>query len=291
MIRLNPRCVYDSEFIHTKIDASKYVKASLHTHSKPNSHLKNTPLQVADLVEYCKDHNIRILAITNHEMEKIDRTNPFVTDQIFNWLPDFYDAENDGSALTFKDFPVTALKSKEFWAKDSQGNYVHVNGIGYNGEIECNRSFSVDYLTKEIKKHKGLVMENHPFSRFARGVLEPDLEKLIGDEKTRPDMLEVNSMNTAWLNTYYNRKVIKFGRKNEIPLVAGSDAHFPFHIEFGYILIDRESLDVKNSEVKGVLRDKIETRDYYNYFQPIPINYFFQWWITTQKKNLKARSF
>jgi hypothetical protein len=70
------------------------------------------------------------------------------------------------------------------------------------------------------KKLGGFIIIPHPFDKFREGI-----GPKIGSIKQYIDAVEV--YNTRCIFSRFNKKAEKFAKKNSLPAVAGTDAHFP----------------------------------------------------------------
>ncbi len=81
-------------------------------------------------------------------------------------------------------------------------------------------------VCREVHKQGGIIAVPHPFDRYRSHPL--DLEKLSKKELGMIDAIEAcNSRAPSWRD---NEKALRFASKHEIPVIAGSDAHFAFEL-------------------------------------------------------------
>ncbi len=90
-------------------------------------------------------------------------------------------------------------------------------------------------VVQGIKKQGALLMVPHPFdiirSRFSL------LEKIID----KVDLFEVYNSRTYF--NHFNKKALKFAQENDLPMVAGSDAHTPEEIGNAFVEVEADSLE------------------------------------------------
>ncbi len=126
----------------------------------------------------------------------------------------------------------------------------HIIGLFLNEEI---RSRSGTEVIEEIKNQDGISILAHPFKRTDK--IEDEIIKKI-------DAVEVfNSRANTSRNLNANLEAENVAKKYNLPVTAGSDAHFYFEIGRGRVKIDladvsdleeiKKSIMNKNLEVKG----------------------------------------
>jgi len=101
---------------------------------------------------------------------------------------------------------------------------------------------------KQIKKHNGFVIVPHPFDRFRSGIGDS-----INNILNYVDAVE--AFNSRNLFDRFNQKAAEIAKRNKIPIVAGSDAHFPKELGNAYIILDCEP--TQESIFKAIRTNKI----------------------------------
>jgi predicted metal-dependent phosphoesterase TrpH len=107
-------------------------------------------------------------------------------------------------------------KFKVIVGSEMSTEYGHILGLFLKEEVKSRKFVEA---VDEIKGQGGLVALAHPFAPFNAN---PFPEELLD----RIDLVEFNGM----LSHHLNRKALKMAKRHKIPVIAGSDAHFPFQI-------------------------------------------------------------
>jgi len=94
----------------------------------------------------------------------------------------------------------------------------------------------------DIKDQGGIVIVPHPFDKMRHSAFRPE----EGDAKFI-DAIEV--YNSRCLFQSYNEKAREFARRNNLPIVAGSDAHFANEIGNAGIITELE--DIREAVIKN----------------------------------------
>ena len=94
----------------------------------------------------------------------------------------------------------------------------------------------------DIKDQGGIVIVPHPFDKMRHAAFRPE----EGDAKFI-DAIEV--YNSRCLFQSYNEKAREFARRNNLPIVAGSDAHFANEIGNAGIITELE--DIREAVIKN----------------------------------------
>jgi len=106
-----------------------------------------------------------------------------------------------------------------------------VIGLGLKENIE--KGLPLEETCRLIKGQKGLVMIPHPFEKLRKGV-----GKKMKNIIDYIDAVEV--FNARCYFERSNRKAEEFAREHNLPVCAGSDAHFSMEIGSAYMVIDSE---------------------------------------------------
>jgi len=102
-------------------------------------------------------------------------------------------------------------------------------------------------LVNKIKKNKECILViPHAFDRIRRSAIQD--EKILTQIKDKIDYMEINGRSFF----IFRRKVIKFAKKNNIKLIAGSDAHLGSEIGNCYSVLDDQFNVVKIKTNKGL---------------------------------------
>jgi predicted metal-dependent phosphoesterase TrpH len=117
-----------------------------------------------------------------------------------------------------------------------------------NGEIiglflsEEIRSNDVQGVISKIKDQNGIILIPHPFDELRHSAFHPTEEdtKFI-------DVIE--GFNSRCVFQKYNENAIKFAKKHNLPITAGSDAHFSNEIGNAGIITETE--DVREAILKS----------------------------------------
>jgi predicted metal-dependent phosphoesterase TrpH len=107
-----------------------------------------------------------------------------------------------------------------------------VIGLFLSEEIRSKNLTDVIY---EIKNQNGIIVIPHPFDKMRRSALNPsdEFSRLI-------DCIE--GFNSRCIFQKYNEKAVEYASKHDLPLVAGSDAHFENEIGNAGIITEYEDL-------------------------------------------------
>ena len=103
--------------------------------------------------------------------------------------------------------------------------------LGITKDIE--NDMSLLETCESIKKQSGFIIVPHPFDKFRSGI-----GNSINNILNYVDAIEV--FNSRILFGKFNQKAAEIARKNNIPAVAGSDAHFPNEIGNAYMILECE---------------------------------------------------
>jgi len=145
-----------------------------------------------------------------------------------------------GIAVTDHNTIKGGLKAKNCETKDFKviiGSEImtdigEVIGLFLSEEIRSRNLTDVIY---EIKNQNGIIVIPHPFDKMRHSALNPSDEfaRLI-------DCIE--GFNSRCIFQKYNEKAVEYASKHDLPLVAGSDAHFGNEIGNAGIITECEDL-------------------------------------------------
>lgn len=187
-------------------------KYELHTHTK---YSKCSSLEPKILLETAKKKGINGLAITDHDTIKgaieISKLN--------------------------KDPNFEVIIGEEI--STDKG---HVIGLYLKEEIKPGK---IERVISEIKKQNGLVILPHPYDI---GILRGSKINL---KKFKKDIDAIEGINGRINFKKFNLKAQRFAKKNNIPLVSGSDAHFSKEVGKCCIYLETNlRTAIKNNQIK-----------------------------------------
>jgi predicted metal-dependent phosphoesterase TrpH len=140
-----------------------------------------------------------------------------------------------------KDRPILIIPGIEI--KSKEGDI-----LGLDVKEVIPNKLSAEETVKKIKELGGLAIIPHPFGRFCsfRGNLKNLVSKISGVEVLNASIFGPG-----------NKTALDFAKKHNLPLTAGSDAHFPNFVGRCYLEIPGENLSmeeilnqIKKGEVK-----------------------------------------
>ena len=107
------------------------------------------------------------------------------------------------------------------------------------------KSKNVPDVISEIKDQNGIIIIPHPFDELRHSAFHPTEEdtKFI-------DCIE--GFNSRCVSQKYNKNAIEFAKKHNLPIVAGSDAHFLNEIGNAGIITETE--DVREALMKNDIK-------------------------------------
>jgi hypothetical protein len=112
-------------------------------------------------------------------------------------------------------------------------------------------------------RNDALIIIPHPFDFFRKG---------IGGSIKELNNYHAIELNARCLFQRINKKTRAFAKKNKIPLIAGSDAHFPGEIGNAYTIVNAQTIKQAIKKIKqGKTRCYIRKRPSYN-----KLKYFFK---------------
>ncbi len=111
-----------------------------------------------------------------------------------------------------------------------------------------NRTRDFRAVIDEIKDQGGIVIVPHPFDTIRRSAFKPrneDAELFDG----------VEGLNSRCFSQSYNDRAVEFAIRHDLPITAGSDAHFGWEVGNAYIRTNASS----DEELKqAILTNRIE---------------------------------
>lgn len=140
-----------------------------------------------------------------------------------------------------KELSVDVIFGEEVTAFRGKQVAGHFIGLFMQEEIK-----SRDYLDviDEIKSQDALLLVAHPFDYFRTPC--KCLNEIVG----KIDLVEAFNARSPF--NKFNRKAEEFALKNNLPIIAGSDAHTPAEIGYAYTFVRADNLEGARKElVKG----------------------------------------
>ena len=156
-----------------------------------------------------------------------------------------------GVAITDHNTIKGGLKTKEYETENFKviiGSEIMTDRgeiIGLFLEEEIGKSRNFYEVITDIKNQNGIVVIPHPFDELRRGSLSP-----IEDDAKLIDCIE--GFNSRCVFKRYNNNASEFGKRHNLVITAGSDAHFANEIGNAGIIIENE--DVRNELTKKPLK-------------------------------------
>lgn len=95
------------------------------------------------------------------------------------------------------------------------------------------RGLSPEETISRIRGQGGLVLVPHPFDRLRGSRIRPDTVARVA---RLVDAIEVFNARTIFAAD--NRRAVAFAQHHDLPMVAGSDAHVPWEVGYGYLELD-----------------------------------------------------
>ncbi len=210
-----------------------------HTHYSKGSKIKTEGLNSPkEIVEYADKIGLDAIAITDHDQFK-----------------GAIEAE-----LAARNLDITVIKGEEISTK--QG---HLIGLGLSEIVPP--GMDVNLAIDSVKSQGGITIAPHPFDLNNKGIKE-NAEKC--------DAVEV--FNAINLDRLSNFKAMRFAKKKNKPMVAGSDAHWNLMIGHGITRIKTDSTD-EEGIIKAIKKGKVEAGGKYI---PVPL---IQTWSLLRIKN------
>lgn len=189
------------------------MKLDLHTHSIYSSCALIKPVTA---IKKAKKLGI-IIAITDHNTTK-------------GWNDYLLEANKQKTEV---------ILGEEIKVLDSDGKVCgELIGLFLNEEIKI---MHFNQVIDSIKEQDGIVVVPHPFDSFRYGF------KFIEKELKKINLIEAFNARSQ-LNAF-NKKAEKFAEKNNIGMIASSDAHTPEEIGNGLTEINAETLEEARKEL------------------------------------------
>ena len=193
------------------------LKMDSHIHSE---YSPDSNSKIDDILKTAKKRNIDIIAISDHNT--VDGTKEVLKKT--------------------KNTDILAIPSIEI--SSSQG---HILGFGCEENIP--RDLSPQDTIDRIHDLGGLAIIPHPYCFYRHGLLhKTDYEKLKIDA--------IETKNARFIVGYCNRKAEKLSKKENIPPVGASDAHYWKFVGDCYTSIDCEK-DI-DRVMKAIVNNKVE---------------------------------
>lgn len=175
--------------------------------------------KIEDIIKTAQEKNIEIIGISDHDTV-------------------------DGSRIARKlDTDVLIIPSIEISSRDG-----HILGFGCSEKIEKNLppAETID----RIHEHGGIAIIPHPFCFYRHGLLYNN------DEHLKFDAVEVK--NARFIIGYCNRQAKNLSKKNKIPGLGSSDAHYHKFVGDCYTEIDAEK-DI-DSVLKSIKKNRVTAK-------------------------------
>jgi predicted metal-dependent phosphoesterase TrpH len=159
----------------------------------------------------------------------------------------------NGIAITDHNTIKGGLEAKKYETKDFKvivGSEImtdqgEVIGLFLSEEITAKNIMDV---INEIKAQDGIIVIPHPFDEIRHSALHPNDEYA-----SIVDCIE--GFNSRCIFQIYNDKAVQYANKHNLPLVAGSDAHFENEIGNAGVITEtedlREAIIQKDIEIFG----------------------------------------
>ncbi|MEM9445812.1 MAG: CehA/McbA family metallohydrolase [Verrucomicrobiota bacterium] len=192
--------------------AKKY-RFDLHTHSR-FSHDCHT--QPEDLVAAAKAAGLDGLAITDHD-----------NSGCVEYFSQVGLLRDDGQPVD--DFLI--IPGQEI--STSSGHM-----LTYCAKLPNLRGISPEKAIELVRMQNGLCFPAHPYDRFRSGIREKVLDRL--------DIDGIEGFNAACTFQRYNQQAEQYGKKKQIPLLAGSDSHDPETVGLASTELLLESFDLSS---------------------------------------------
>jgi predicted metal-dependent phosphoesterase TrpH len=118
-------------------------------------------------------------------------------------------------------------------------NQGEVIGLFLSEEIVSKNLIDV---ISEIKAQNGIIVIPHPFDNMRHSALQPN-------DEFAPLIDCIEGFNSRCIFQKYNEKAVEYANRHNLPLIAGSDAHF--ENEIGNAGIITECDDLREAIMKG----------------------------------------
>jgi len=159
----------------------------------------------------------------------------------------------NGIAITDHNTIKGGLEAKKYKIKDFKvivGSEIMTNqgeliGLFLSEEIKSKNLIDV---ISEIKAQNGIIVIPHPFDEMRHSALQPNDEFALCIDC-------IEGFNSRCIFQKYNEKAIRYANKHNLPLIAGSDAHFKNEIGNAGVITEcedlREAITKGNIEIFG----------------------------------------
>ena len=193
------------------------LKMDSHIHSE---YSPDSSSRIDDILKTAKKENIDVIAISDHNT--VDGTGEVLRKT--------------------KDTDILAIPSIEISSSDG-----HI--IGFGCEENVARDLSPEETIDRIHDLGGLAIIPHPYCFYRHGLLHKrDYKDLKFDA--------VETKNARFIVGYCNRKAKNLSKKENIPCLGASDAHYWKFVGDCFSLVDSEK-DI-DSILKAILKHKVE---------------------------------
>ncbi len=195
------------------------LKADFHVHTY---HSRDANIKPRDLVLKAKAIGMDVIAVTDH-----------------NTFGGFSEVEKEAER-SYKN--LILFRGEEIRVKGGE-----IIALGINKEIP--KKLNPVEACKLVRKQGGFIILPHPFDRFRKGLGNSSNEIL--------NYLDaVEGFNSRTMLSSFNKKNVSFAEKNDIPMVAGSDAHFLEEFGNAWTMIDsgRNKNDILDAIKNGKTR-------------------------------------
>jgi predicted metal-dependent phosphoesterase TrpH len=153
----------------------------------------------------------------------------------------------NGIAITDHNTIKGGLEAKKYETEDFKvivGSEIMTNQgevIGLFLSEEIMSKNLIDVLS-EIKAQNAIIAIPHPFDEMRHSALQPN-------EELAQQIDCIEGFNSRCIFQKYNEKAAKYATKHNLPLIAGSDAHFKNEIGNAGIITECE--DLREAIIKG----------------------------------------
>ncbi|WGI17319.1 PHP domain-containing protein [Methanonatronarchaeum sp. AMET-Sl] len=179
----------------------RYIRVDFHVHSEYSEDATGT---IKEIIDSAEKQGLDAIAITDH-----DRIEGNIEAQEI-----------------CKERELIVIPGIEVTTQDG-----HLIVLGINKKIES--GLSVEKTIEIAKKENAFIIVPHLFHRYRHGIGQK-IDKL----KDKIDAVEV--YNSRYITGIANARAKKYTKKNNIPIVAGSDSHIPAMVGRGVTKLDCE---------------------------------------------------
>ena len=193
------------------------LKMDSHIHSEYSS---DSNSKIDDILKVAKQRNIDVIAISDHNT--VDGTKEVLQKT--------------------RNTDILAIPSIEISSRDG-----HILGFGCEEKVP--EGLSPEETIDKIHDLAGLAIVPHPFCFYRHGLLHK-----TDDENLKIDAIETK--NARFVVGYCNSKAKKLSKKENLPGLGASDAHYWKFVGDCYSIIDAEK-DI-DSILKSIVKGKVE---------------------------------